>query len=168
MPIYSRDNRKQFDPAPEGLHQAVCCDVVDLGEVETRFGRKLQVEFRWFLECNNEKTGKPFMSVKRYTNSLNEKATLRHHLEAWRGKKFTQNELEQFDLETCLGVNCQIQIVHNITDDGTAYANVQTIVPAPRGAIKLIVPGDYVRAKDRAASGQPSKGSDETPEDCPF
>jgi len=30
MAIIAKDNRKEFTPAPEGLHQAVCVDVVDL------------------------------------------------------------------------------------------------------------------------------------------
>jgi hypothetical protein len=168
MPIYSRDTRKTFDPAPEGLHQAVCCDVVDLGVVKNQWGEKLTVEFRWFLDCLNEKTGKMHMAVKRYTNSLNEKATLRHHLEAWRGRKFTAEELKQFDLENCLTTNCQIQIVHNIGDDGTVYGNVQTVVPAPKNAAKLAVPSEYVRAKDRAASGTQGRSVDEADESVPF
>lgn len=153
MPIYSRDTRKEYDPAPAGLHQFVCCDVVDLGRVQTQWGEKLKVEFRWFLDCINEKTGKPFMAVKRYTNSLNEKATLRHHLESWRGRKFTKDELAGFDLEKCIGTNGQLQIVHNIGDDGSVYANVQAIVPVSKGAPKLAIPTDYVRAKDRASNG---------------
>jgi hypothetical protein len=49
MPIMVRDNKKAFTPAPEGLHQAVCVDVVDLGLAEGPWGAKPTVEFRWEL-----------------------------------------------------------------------------------------------------------------------
>ena len=39
-------------------------------------------------------SGEPFLVWKRYTLSLGDKATLRAHLEAWRGRKFTADELE--------------------------------------------------------------------------
>ena len=35
MPIYVRDNRKEYTPAPEGLHLAVCVDAIEMGEQET-------------------------------------------------------------------------------------------------------------------------------------
>jgi hypothetical protein len=49
MPIMVRDNKKAFTPAPEGLHQAVCVDVVDLGLAEGPWGAKPTVELRWEL-----------------------------------------------------------------------------------------------------------------------
>ena len=95
MPIMVRDNRA-FTPTPEGLHQAVCVDVVDLGLVDGPWGAKPTVELRWELDLANEETGRPFLVSKRYTLSLNEKATLRQHLQAWRGRAFTPPELEGF------------------------------------------------------------------------
>jgi hypothetical protein len=50
MSIIARDNRKEFTPAPEGLHQGVCVDVVDLGLVAGIYGEKHKVELRWQLE----------------------------------------------------------------------------------------------------------------------
>jgi hypothetical protein len=98
-----RDNKKAFTPAPEGLHQAVCVDVVDLGLVEGPWGAKPTVEIRWELDLTHEETGRPFLVSKRYTLTLNEKGNLRPMLEAWRGRKFTPQELEGFDLERLLG-----------------------------------------------------------------
>jgi hypothetical protein len=95
--------------------------------------------------------------VKRYTLSLHEKANLRRELETWRGKKFTAEEGEGFDLEKLLGANCQLQVIHNEKDDGTVYANVQAIVPAGRGLEKLSIPPDYVRAINRDKTSTDSK-----------
>lgn len=164
MPIVARDTRKEFTPAPEGLHQAVCVDVVDLGLQDTPWGSKQKVDLRWQIDQQNEETGKPFLVTKRYTLSLNEKATLRQHLEAWRGKKFTQEELGGFDLERLLGVNGQVQVVHNLADDGRVFANVQAVVPLGKGMTK-IRPQDYVRVceRDKTAESHDEPGTDDVP-----
>ena len=149
MPIIAKDNRKDFTPAPEGLHQAVCVDVVDLGMQETQWGMRQKVELWWQIETDNPETQKPFEVRQRYTLSLNEKSTLRHHLEAWRGRKFTAEELKGFDMEKLLGVNCQLQVVWNITDNGATFANVQAVVPLGKGMTK-IQPREFIRHQDRA------------------
>jgi len=168
MSIIAKDNRKDFLPAPEGLHQAVCVDVIDRGLQETPWGAKEQVQIRWQLEAVNPETDKPFLTVKTYTLSLNEKATLRHHLEAWRGKKFTKEELDGFDLEKLLGANCQIQIVHNIAEDGRTYSNVQAIVPLGKGMVKMTTSADYVREKDRAKERGTGNGGSDDDDSIPF
>lgn len=167
MPIIARDNRKDFTPAPEGLHQAVCCDVVDIGLVKNQWGEQHKVELRWQLEVINPENHKPFMIVRRYTLSLNEKATLRQHLEAWRSRKFTAEELDGFDLETVIGANCQVQVVHTIGEDGRKWGNLQAIVPLGRGQTKMRVTDDYVRAKDRDGA-RPEEAEVAEDEDIPF
>jgi hypothetical protein len=149
MPIYAKDTRREFTPAPEGLHQAVCCDVVDLGLQQTPWGEKQKVELRWELDSLNDGTGRPHLTTKRYTLSLNEKATLRQHLEAWRGRRFTAEELGGFDLEKLLGVNCQLQIVHELSDQGRIFANVQAVVPLGKNMVKIRQSQGYVRMIDR-------------------
>lgn len=168
MPIIARDNRKDFTPPPEGLHQAVCCDVVDIGLVNNQWGEQYKVEVRWQLEVKNPENNKRFMAVRRYTLSLNEKATLRQHLEAWRSRKFTPEELEGFDLETVIEANCQVQIVHTIGEDGRRWGNIQAIVPLGRGMVKMRVADDYVRAKDRDGARPEKVEVAEDDEDIPF
>lgn len=143
-----REPESKFRPCPEGLHHGVCVDVVDLGVVSTAFGDKHQVQIRWHVDAADE-DGKRFEVRKTYTASLSEKANLRKDLEAWRGRKFTADELKGFDLEKLLGANCQINVVHNMADNGNTYANVQGVVPAPKGVVRL-APQDYVRQAERA------------------
>lgn len=159
MPIIARDNRKEFTPAPEGLHQGVCVDVVDLGLVDGPYGQKHQVEVRWQLDQERD-DGRRHMVVKRYTLSLNEKATLRQHLEAWRGRKFSREELEGFDLEKLIGVNGQIQVVHVLLDKGGTWAAVQAIVPLGKGMVRMQPSGDYVRVCDRPSERASSSTHD--------
>ena len=149
MAIIAKKPESNFTPCPEGLHQAVCVDVVDLGIQKGAYGEKHKVEVRWQTEMENEEVARRFQLRKWYTLSLHEKASLRKDLECWRGRKFTEDELKGFDLEKLVGANCQLQVIHNITDDGKTYDNIQAIVPH---TVKLpkIAPLEYTREKDRA------------------
>lgn len=168
MSIVAKSNKSDFTPAPEGLWPACCCDVVDLGMVTSQWGESHQIQLRWQLEDSDPKSAKPYMVVMRARLSLHEKSKLRPMLEAWRGKKFTQEELEGFDLEKLLGANCQIQVIHNIQSGGAVYANVQAIVPPARGAKKL-VPRDYIRVQDRDDQQAPAEeGREEQEAATPF
>ena len=148
MSIIAKRPESTFQPCPEGLHHAVCVDVVDLGVLTTTFGDKHKVRVIWQIEDENVETRRRFEARKQYNLSLHEKSALRKDLEAWRGRKFTDSELRGFDLEKLIGINCQIQVVHDISEDSTIYANVQAIVPAPKNGAKL-APQDYTRQKDR-------------------
>lgn len=162
MPVYvSGSNQKDFTPAPEGTHQGVCVDVYDLGDVETQFGVKHKVEISWQISERME-NGKPFLVSKRYTASLHEKAALRHDLEAWRGKAFTEDELDRFDLENLLSVNCLISVIHKKGSKGGTFANVTNVAPLMKGLVKMTAES-YVRRKDRApeASASAEPGDDQ-------
>lgn len=167
MGIIAMDKKKDFTPAPEGLHQAVCVDVEDLGVVDWGFGDQHKVSIYWQTEQMNPDIDKPFLVRKAYTLSLNEKANLRKDLETWRGRKFNREELEGFDLEKLLGVNCQIQIIHNIKDEGRVYANVQAVIPAAKDTKKLH-PMDYVRIQDRDKEQGTDNEFKVTDDDIPF
>ena len=154
-PIIAKDNRRDFRPAPEGLHSAVCVDVVDRGIQTSQWGTAHKVELRWQINEINPDTDRRFVVMRRYSLSMNEKSTLSQHLEAWRGRPFTKQERAGFDLEGLIGNCCQVQLVHYTTPDGTTYANVQTCVPVAKGMPRLR-PLDYVRDKDRAVNSGPT------------
>jgi len=140
---------KEYVPCPEGLHQAVACDLVDLGTVDGMYGPKPKLRLYWQIPDQiNPETKKPFIVAKQYTVSLHEKAALRKDLETWRGRRFTKEELSKFDMEKLMGVNCQVQIVHSTSDDGRVFANVETIIPIRKGDQTIDVK-DYERKSDR-------------------
>jgi hypothetical protein len=159
MPYIVKDTKREYTPAPEGLHQAVCIDVVDLGIQQTQWGEQVKIEVRWVIDELDPKTGKPHMVIRRFTPSLHKKANLRSVLESWRGRKFTEEELKGFDIEKLIGANCQLQICHNITTDGETYANVQAVVPMHKNAPKMAIPEDYVRVALRQDQHQTSNGN---------
>jgi hypothetical protein len=171
MAFVVKHERTSYTPASEGLHQAVCVDVVDLGLQDRGFGEKHACRLTWQIEEINPDTGKRQTVNKTYNVSLHEKASLRKDLETWRGRKFTEDELKGFDLEKLLGVNCQVQVVHNILDDGRVFGNVQAIVPMGRGMVALRGQ-DYTRVQDReekpgpkpvAAAATGTNGDDDVP-----
>lgn len=171
MPIIAKKPKSEFSAAPEGLHPAVCCDVVDCGMEDSPWGQLHKVQIRWQLEEEDPKSHKPYMVVQKYTLSLHEKAKLRSVLEAWRGRKFTAEELDGFDCEKLLNANCQVQVIHSIKGNGDTYANVQAVVPAAKGATKLRVNQDYVRVCEREKRAQleaTPDGYQATDEDVPF
>lgn len=129
-----------FAPPPSGTHVAVCYRVIDLGtQVVDWQGQSKQqhkVMLSWELPDelmpDGEKAGEPFTIHQRYTLSSSEKATLRKHLEAWRGKKFTEEEIGKFKIESLIGVPCFLGIIHN-EKDGKTYANIASISKLPKG-----------------------------------
>ncbi len=135
----------EFETTPEGTYIGRCIKVIDLGTQTTtgQFGTKQQkqVMITWELLDNEVKMqdGRPFAATQFYTASLHEKAKLRKDLEAWRGKKFTDEELEGFDLLDVLGTYCMLQVIHS--QDGQ-YANVNAIMSfkgeKPKGINDLV------------------------------
>lgn len=167
MPILAKKPETTFTPCPEGLHHAVCVDVIDLGVLQTAWGDKHKVRIVWQIEEENLEARRRFDARKSYNLSLHEKATLRKDLEAWRGRKFTEVELKGFDLEKLIGANCQIQVVHDLSDDATIYANVQAVVPPPKQTPKLM-PLDYTRHKDRPTDRHNGIMAPELDDSIPF
>lgn len=148
----------KFEACPQGVHHAVCCDVVDLGIVSTPFGDKSQVQIRWQVDLANSK-GDRYVVRKNYTRTLAPKANLRKDLEMWRGRPMTEKETEMFDLERLLGINCQIQVMHKLADNGSVYANVVAVLPIAKNVAKIAVE-NYQRQKDREqAQDDPRPGS---------
>lgn len=124
-----------FKPIDPGTYTAVCSRVIDQGTQTSAFygTSKRKVLLAWEIpEVEVEVDGdkRPALVMSSYTASLSEKATLRKDLESWRGRKFTKEELEGFDLKNILGKGCMISVVHS--EDGK-YANVASVMALPRG-----------------------------------
>ena len=176
MPIVVGYTGKDYEPAPEGLWPAVCVDVVELGEQPNHYGGppRDMLRVHWEIsEMDDTRDGDPvpFQVVRRYTASLHPKSNLSKDLERWRGKPFTEEERQGFDVEKLIGANCQILVAHNHVDGGKTYANVQAITPAKSGQPKMAPSPDYTRFKDREQqSGNGDNGNPQhtEDEDIPF
>lgn len=153
-----------FEPVSAGTHQAVCIAVVDIGTQPSgnpAFPDRQKILLTW--EIPDEKItitkGDASMECARvisatYTNTLASKGKLRPLLESWRGRPFTEAELEGFDLRDLLGANCLLSIVHN-TKATKTYANVASISPLMKSMKKLVAENPHVHfdLDDFLASG---------------
>ena len=157
MPILA-SRGKPFVPAPEGVWDAVCVDVVDLGVLTSQWGEKHKVKICWELMEKME-DGKHFLVQKQYTLSLHEKSLLHKDLKSWRGKPFEPAELEGFDLEKLIGVPCQL-VVTQEEKDGAIYGNATAIL---KPKVKVTPSGSYVRVKDREGNKTPPAGGTHDP-----
>jgi hypothetical protein len=133
-----------FKRIPVGSHVARCYLLVDMGEQlqDGKYGQTVQHKIRLGWEVFGEdETGAPLtveidgvqrqMTIgKTYTLSLNEKAGLRKDLISWRGRDFTPEELEGFDIANILNVYCMLNITTS-EKDGKTYTNISAITPLP-------------------------------------
>jgi hypothetical protein len=169
MPIIAKDpGGGDFDPAPIGQHAVVCCDVYDMGMMDDHFNEGKQVHnvmLYWMMsECMED--GRPFLLTQIYTLSLHEKSNLRKTLESWRGKTFSETELEGFDLEKLIGVPALVNVIHVEDRKGKTRARISSLMGLPKGMQAPTIYPDYVRKKDRidgAGAGTTGGQTEEPP-----
>lgn len=136
--IITTDSSSNFTPCPAGTYLARCCRVIDMGtqtveyQGEAKPAHKVLITFEVIDPDTFTEDGKPYTVSKRYTASLHEKAALRRDLETWRGAKFTDAELQRFDLASILGKPVLLSVVHS-EKDGRTFANVAGLVKPPKG-----------------------------------
>ena len=131
-----------FVPVPAGMHLARCYRIIDLGTQKTTWQgteKHLPKVMLQFEVHGNDESGKPIVTAKNepmtisknFTNSLGEKATLRQDLKSWRGRDFTQAELNRFELKNVLGAWAMITVATSLGQDGKEYTNITNINPVP-------------------------------------
>ena len=136
---------KQLEP---GVYTGIATAIIDLGIQENmRYGKQQRKAIIvWNIvgetvKVNDEEL--PRVISKEYTMSLGEKSTLRKDLEAWRGRPFTTEELQGFDLKNILNVPCQLQI-NQQEKNGKTYVNIAAIMAIPKGMSVAPVDSTYV------------------------
>jgi len=117
-------DRSKWD-IPDGVYVARCYGFVDVGTHQTTYGDDEPKDrhsgfLLWeipSLRQKGEKDGKsydyPKTTLLEYTLSLGPKANLRRDLQSWRGKDFTPEELNGFEIKSLIGATCQLQIGRN-------------------------------------------------------
>lgn len=126
-------------PIDGGTYPAVCVGIVDLGEQYNEKFKKYEdkVLFIWempsvMIEVDGEQ--KPRWQSKDFSATLNEKSNLTKVLVSWRGKNFTDEELngDGFDLKQMLGEGCLLQIIVE-EKDGNQYNKITACMGLPMG-----------------------------------
>lgn len=136
--IVSANEGGSYTPIEEGTYFALCYGLIDVGDEYSEKFDKCSPKFMILWELMGTGTvtvdGKELNRTvsKRYSKSLNPKSNLRKDLRAWRGREFTKEEEDRFDMVNILGAPCQIQIV-NTTNNGKVYSNIAAIMNLPKG-----------------------------------
>jgi hypothetical protein len=130
-----------FKPHPEGIHSAVCVDVIDLGMVESEFQgqRRLVNKVRLAFESEQKnEDGKNCIITKTFTASLHPKAKLADFLGKWRGKPVVPGE--SIDLAKLVGANCTLVVSHQQSMQGRTYASIDAVSKPTK---RLVPTGSY-------------------------
>jgi len=134
MPI-NVSNKTKSDPVPAGTHHAVCYGIIAVGtQPSEKFTPRQKIVVCFEIPSERitiKDQDLPRGISKRYTLSLNEKSSLRKDLQSWRGKPFTQEELNGFDVSKVIGSNCLISVLHS-DRAGAIYADISGISALPR------------------------------------
>ena len=139
MSLIAKNNGSDITPIGEGTHIAVCSALIDLG-MQPPSNEKFKEAYKVIITFSvtdetytNAEGEEVFKTIsKEYTKSLNSKSSLYKDLNAWRGTKFTPEELEGFNLTNIVGVPCQISITHT-EKEGKKYANIGSVAGIPKG-----------------------------------
>lgn len=155
MAIIAKDEGKVFEQHPAGVWRMVCGDVHDEGIRAGAFGPKHQVRIVFVSELINENDPekKPFEHSVWYTLSLNEKSNLRKFLEQWRGKAFTNKQIEEgWDVEMVKGAQAYVQIIQKPKKDGSGLrSEIVSIMKLPPTMQGLEIPKGFKSIKERLA-----------------
>jgi hypothetical protein len=143
MGITAKQSEKQFELVPSGNHLARCYQMIEIGTEQGEYmGQPKEyhrIRIVWELPnekkvFNSEKGEQPFSIGKDYTLSMHEKATLRHDLQSWRGKAFTDEEASSFDITNLLGKPCMLNVIHETSkNNGKIYAKIAGVTAVPKG-----------------------------------
>lgn len=126
-------------PMEAGTYAARCCGVIDLGLQKTSFEgveketMQILVIFEFpeeTIEIDGEQ--KPRWMSNFYTLSVHEKSRLRKDLKSWRGKDFTEQELQDFDIANVLNAPCMVTIAQT-SKNGVTYSNITGIGKLVKG-----------------------------------
>ena len=132
----------EFRQIAPGSYPARCVRVIDLGTHEAEYMGEMKekrevmlgFEFPTEMETFDEnKWPQPFFSSKYFTLSLAEKANLRKFLENWRGKWFTADELQGFDLSNLVGIPALISIIEVTNKQGQKRNVIGWASALPKG-----------------------------------
>lgn len=128
-----------FEQPPIGTHVGRCTKIIDIGTQRGEYQGKAIIKRQCIVgwELSNELMtegdykGKPFVVSRFYTSSLSEKANLRKDLENWRGRGFTEEELNGFDAKNILGKPCML----SLTANEKGKVRVTGVMALPKGMI---------------------------------
>lgn len=151
--VISREDNSNYEYPPFGDHQAVLCDIIDLGMEESEWQGKKSMKHKirlvFQLECENgerRKDGSRFTVSKKFTRSLYQSALL-DFLTQWRGRAFTDEELDAFRMKSLYGANASLTYgeLPSKMPGGKTYKGIVAIAKWNTKLGPVITPDKYIR-----------------------
>ena len=140
------DNK--YQPHPAGTFPAVCVDVIDLGKRVSTYEGKVKVAPKLalvFRTGERREDGTPFDVAAEFTASMFDRATLRHFLEGWRGKAYSDDQVTAgVPIHKLVGQPALISVIHATSKAGRTYARISGAMAVPKG-MTIPATGDYTR-----------------------
>lgn len=156
-----------FKPHPEGIHPAVCVDLIDLGLVESEWQgqRRLVNKLRLVFETEQRgEDGRNCITTRTFTASLHPKAKLSEFIGKWRGRPVVPGE--SIDLSKLIGANCTLVISHQQNMVGRTYASIDAVSKPTK---RLVASGSYdpALARQRIAEWKAKEAGQAQPASAP-
>lgn len=139
--IVKKRKASSIPPIDAGTYPAVCIGVVDLGQQHSeKFNNYTEkILFIWEIPSQTVEVdgeAKPRWLSQEFSATLNEKGNLAKMLVSWRGKTFTDQELDDsgdgFNLTQMLGAGCLLQVIVDEKETGT-YNRISAVIGLPVG-----------------------------------
>jgi len=131
--IVKKTESKEFTVVPEDVYTAQCVQIWDLGTQRGEYQgvayarRRINIVFELLDYVNPDNEDGIKLIGQEFTMSFNENGKLLPFLESWRGRKFTEQELEGFDIANVLGTLANLQILHKVSKKGITFAEIGSI-----------------------------------------
>lgn len=161
-PIIATANSFAIELAPEGLHEGIIVDVLDLGKVKDKISGKIARKIKLVIELTDAKDseGRPFYATKPMTLSLNPKSTLYKLIRTLTGVKAENN----FDVESFLLTPVSVYLSHFDGDSGAKFLRIEEIGKGRGGALPSGLYKPWLRGEFKIGFAR----EDSTPSGKPF
>lgn len=131
-----------IEPIAAGYYNAHCVQIAGIGKQESQWGIKTQCIITWELMDIKDHEGKPRIHSQFYTLSLgggDKPSNLRILLEGWRGKAFTQEEENGFELRNVVNQSCGLMFAPKSNGNGTHVTSAARYQGNPYTPVNPIV-----------------------------
>lgn len=126
------------NPSVNGIFAAICVDVVYSRISDDGTGTWVKLVF------HVDAPGRPTLAFVKFPLVLSSRQPLRGWLEAWRGAAFTDEQADDFDVESCVGVGATVRVQSFRNRSGHLIVRLQQVRALPK-ADTPSYPTDYVR-----------------------
>lgn len=136
--VTAKSSDAKFKPHPEGQFVGQCVDCIDLGEAVVDFtgkpkylAQKCALVFR--TGEKNPDTGDFIDVSSEFTVSMGELANLRKFLQQWRGKPYTEDQIDAgVPLDKLVSNWSLLTVAHKLSKKGRTYAVIVSGVGVPK------------------------------------